>query len=63
MAGSSAFAPRSHVKFDTLDFLSTATGALCLAFPDEPVNADTALEHFMGNESREAKSRPIRHHY
>jgi hypothetical protein len=37
------------VKFNTLDFL--ATGALCLACPDEPVNADMTLEHFMGNEA------------
>jgi hypothetical protein len=50
MAGSSAFTPRSHIKFDTLDFLSTATGALCLANHDELVNADTVPQRSLGNE-------------
>jgi hypothetical protein len=50
MAGSSAFTPGSHIKFGTLDFLSTTTEALCLANHDEPVNADTVPQRSLGNE-------------
>jgi hypothetical protein len=40
--------PRSRIKFDALDFFATATGALCLANLDEPVNADTTPQCFLG---------------
>jgi hypothetical protein len=51
MASSLAFAPGNHVRFDTIDFLSIATGALCLAYPDEPVNVSRMPEHSIGNEA------------
>jgi hypothetical protein len=50
VAASSAFIIGSRIRFDTLDFFATTTGALCLVNPDEPVNADTAPQCSLGSE-------------
>jgi hypothetical protein len=51
MASLSAFTPGNHVKFSTLDFLATTTGAPCLTCPDKPVNTRMAPEHSIRNEA------------
>jgi hypothetical protein len=40
-ASGETFAPGSHIMFNTLDFLATATGDLCLTTFDVPVATGT----------------------
>jgi hypothetical protein len=54
---SETFTPESHITFDSLDFLPTATGELCLAFPNVPVAASMASHAPLGARQRSDASR------
>ena len=50
-ASSETFTPGSHIMFDTLDFLATATSELHLAGPDVPVTTGTRPARSTGSKA------------